>query len=186
MKWIVNYPRNLVIFNAENQCMQEPKNILTAAAAALKLQRMTLELAEQLNGNPAPVVLIGIRNSGMVIAEKVGALLSGHISNPIQVISVSLDKNLPKEVKLSSGIDLNQKQVILIDDVTNSGRTLLYALKPLLEYHPISIQTMVLVERMHKLFPVKPDYVGLSVATTLQEHIEVVVTDREISGAIIR
>lgn len=186
MKSIVIHPRILVIFGTETHRMQHPKNILSAAAASLKLQRMTLELAEQLNGNPAPVVLIGIRNSGMVIAEKVGALLAGHISNPIQVISVALDKNLPTVVSLSSPVTLDQKQVILIDDVTNSGRTLLYALKPLLEYHPISIQTMVLVERMHKLFPVKPDYVGLSVATTLQEHIEVVVTEGEVSGAIIR
>jgi len=58
-------------------------------------------------------------------------------------------------------------------------------LKPLLSFHPKRIQTLVLVERMHKLFPVKPDYVGLSIATTFQDHIQVEVKDGEVLGAYI-
>jgi pyrimidine operon attenuation protein/uracil phosphoribosyltransferase len=74
---------------------------------------------------------------------------------------------------------------VVIDDVANSGKTLLYALKPLLEAHPKSIQTMVLVERMHKLFPVKPDYVGLSLSTTKENHIQVEVMGGELTGAFV-
>ncbi|MFX8624421.1 phosphoribosyltransferase family protein, partial [Acinetobacter baumannii] len=81
--------------------------------------------------------------------------------------------------------DFNDKNVLIVDDVANSGKTLLYALKPLLSFHPKRIQTLVLVERMHKLFPVKPDYVGLSVATTLQDMIIVEVANNEINGAYI-
>jgi pyrimidine operon attenuation protein/uracil phosphoribosyltransferase len=73
--------------------------------------------------------------------------------------------------------------IILIDDVASSGKTMLYALKPFLEMQPKKIETLVLVERTHKTFPVKVDYVGLSVATTLQEHIYVEVTEGEITGA---
>jgi pyrimidine operon attenuation protein/uracil phosphoribosyltransferase len=73
--------------------------------------------------------------------------------------------------------------VILIDDVSNSGKTLLYAIKPFLNSSPKKIQTLVLVERSHNLFPVKPDYVGLSVATTLQEHIYVEVDKGRVKGA---
>lgn len=164
----------------------EPKNyILNKEEAKQKIHRMALELAEELNGDQVPVIIIGIRNSGTVIAEKIGALLKNYISNEIRIISVSMDKSRPVEVTLSEQIDFNGLHVIVADDVTNSGKALLYALKPLLNFHPLSIQTLVLVERMHKLYPVKPDYVGLSVATTLQDHIQVEVVDGEVIGAYV-
>lgn len=165
--------------------MTEKNYILNREVAVQKLNRMALELAEQLSGDTAPVIVIGIRNSGTVIAEKVGALLKGYITNEVKIIFVTMDKTHPTTVTLSEIIDFNNLHVVIADDVTNSGRTLLYALKPLLDFHPKSIQTLVLVERMHKLFPVKPDYVGLSIATTLQEHIQVEVVDGEVLGAYI-
>lgn len=165
--------------------MAEKKYILNREGAGQKLHRIALELAEHVSGDTSPVIIIGIRNSGMVIAEKVGALLKPYISNEIKIISVAMDKTHPTKVELSETIDFNELHVIIADDVTNSGKTLLYALKPLLDFHPKSIQTLVLVERMHKLFPVKPDYVGLSVATTLQEHIQVEVENGEVVGAYV-
>ncbi len=89
------------------------------------------------------------------------------------------------EVFLNREIGFNNQSVILIDDVANSGKTLLYALKPFLNFQPRKIQTLVLVERTHKTFPVQPDYVGLSVATTLEEHIFVELQDDEITGAYL-
>lgn len=159
--------------------------ILNREAAEQKLHRMTLELAESLNGDTEPVVLIGIRNSGTVIAEKIAGLLRNYISNEIKVLALTMDKKHPVEITLSEKTTLDNLHVVMIDDVTNSGRTLLYALKPLLEYFPKSIQTLVLVERMHKLFPINPDYVGLSVATTLQEHIQVEVENGVLTGAYV-
>jgi pyrimidine operon attenuation protein / uracil phosphoribosyltransferase len=163
----------------------EKRQILNAAGAASKLERMVLELAENLSGNDADVILIGVRHSGTVIAEKTGVLLRKYIKNSILVSAVLLDKEHPKEVELADKLSLNDVNVVLIDDVTNSGRTLLYALKPLLNFAPRSIQTFVLVERMHKLFPIKPDYVGLSVATTPQDHIKVETNNGEIIGAVV-
>lgn len=165
--------------------MSERNYILDKAGSARRLHRMALELAEQLNGDTTPVFILGIRNSGTVIAEQIAAHLKQYVSNQIQTASLSLDKTLPKEVEINIEADLNEVHVVIADDVTNSGRTLLYALKPLLEFHPKTIQTLVLVERMHKLFPVKPDFVGLSVATTIQDHIQVEVKDGEIEGAYI-
>lgn len=159
--------------------------ILNREAAEQKLHRITLELAESLNGDTEPVVLIGIRNSGTVIAEKIAGLLRNYISNEIKVLALTMDKKHPVEITLSEKTTLDNLHVVMIDDVTNSGRTLLYALKPLLEYFPKSIQTLVLVERMHKLFPINPDYVGLSVATTLQEHIQVEVENGVLTGAYV-
>jgi pyrimidine operon attenuation protein/uracil phosphoribosyltransferase len=165
--------------------MSEKRYILNQNEAAQKIHRMSLELAENLSGNDAPVILIGIRNSGTTMAEKVGKLLPQYISNSMQIVSIQLDKDHPKDVVLSEQVELNGKNIVIIDDVSNSGRTLVYALKPILEGHPKSIQTMVLVERMHQLFPVKPDYVGLSLATTKEDHIQVEVNDGEIIGAYV-
>lgn len=159
--------------------------ILNASEASSKLERMVLELAENLSGNQAPIVLIGIRNSGTVIAQKAAELLKKYVPNTITTSSVLLDKNFPKEVVLTDSLNLNDVNIVLIDDVINSGRTLLYALKPLLDFMPRTIQTFVLVERMHKLFPVKPDYVGLSVATTPEDHIKVETTNGNITGAVV-
>ena len=163
----------------------EKRSILNGSEASSKLERMVLELAENLSGNQAPIVLIGIRNSGTVIAQKAAELLKKYVPNTITTSSVLLDKNFPKEVVLTDSLNLNDVNIVLIDDVINSGRTLLYALKPLLDFMPRTIQTFVLVERMHKLFPVKPDYVGLSVATTPEDHIKVETTNGNITGAVV-
>ena len=161
------------------------KYILDAPAAMRKIQRMSLEFAEQISGDMTAVVVIGIRNSGMVIAEKVGEALSNILPNKISILSAWLDKQVPAEVNFSQEIDFSNLHILIVDDVANSGRTLTYSLKPLLNFHPKSIRTMVLVERMHKQFPVKPDFVGLSIATTPEQHIQVAVEDNEIKGAFV-
>lgn len=153
--------------------------------AEQKLQRLALEVAEQLSGDEAELVLVAVHNSGMVIAERINFLLKDYLQVPERVLSVMLDKSIPAEIKLSDAKDFNGKNILLIDDVCNSGKTLLYAMKPLLEYHPKRIQILVLVERMNKLFPVKPDYVGLSVATTSENYVKVEVEDGEITGAYL-
>lgn len=165
--------------------MEQKNYILNKEEAGQKLHRMALELAEDLNGDTAPVIIIGIRNNGTIIAERVGFLLKSYVTNEIRIISVSMDKSRPGKVTLSEQLNFDDLHVVIADDITNSGKVLLYALKPLLDFHPKTIQTLVLVERMHKLFPVKPDYVGLSVATTLQDHIQVEVVDGEVTGAYI-
>lgn len=159
------------------------KTILTRIQAEQKLHRMALELAEKLSGNDAPLIIMGIRNNGEVIAAQIAGYLKKYISNPITQLWVEMDKSHPDTIEISEPLDFSGKHVLLVDDVTNSGRTLVYALKPLMNSYPLSIQTLVLVERMHNQFPVKADYVGLSVATTLQEHIQVEVENGEVIGA---
>jgi pyrimidine operon attenuation protein/uracil phosphoribosyltransferase len=165
--------------------MSEKKYILNQVSANQKLHRMALEIAENLSGSEADLILIGVRNSGTLIAEKIAMFLAPYIKNRIINITVSLDKDFPKDVVLSEAIDFTDLNVVLIDDVANSGKTLLYGLKPLMDFYPRTIQTLVLVERMHKLYPVKPDYVGLSVSTTLEDHIQVEESNGEITGAYI-
>jgi pyrimidine operon attenuation protein/uracil phosphoribosyltransferase len=164
--------------------MPDRKYILNKEVAAKKLLRMAYEILEN-NIDEKNVILAGIPQNGSVIAENIQRILSGISSLKTEIISISLDKRHPKEVTLSKKLDLNNQVVIIIDDVVSSGKTLLYALKPFLEYQPKKIQTLVLVERSYKNFPVRPDYVGLSLSTTLQEHIFVEVTGNEVIGAYL-
>ncbi len=159
--------------------------ILTKEVAQRKMERIALEIAEELYGTEDELIIIGITGSGMVIAQEMYALVGTLLTVPVQLISCSLNKKEPGEITYSQSIDFTGKNILLVDDVTNSGRTLIYALKPLLQYHPKRIQTMSLVERMHKSYPIKIDYIGLSIATTLQDHIQVEVENGEVAGTYI-
>jgi pyrimidine operon attenuation protein/uracil phosphoribosyltransferase len=160
----------------------EKNYILSPEVAAKKLKRMAFEILED-NFGETGFVLAGIRENGTVIAQTIGELLKEIAGLHTELISVYLDKKNPKEVTISRVLDFQNQVIILIDDVSNSGKTLLYSTKPFLDANPKKIQTLVLVERSHNAFPVKPDYVGLSVATTLQEHIYVEVEKGRVKGA---
>jgi len=164
--------------------MSDKKYILNAAVAEKKLRRMALEIVER-NYNEPQLILIGIKDHGTVIADKIKDYLKPHFKGEVIVIELGIDKKHPAAVTLSTAMDFNDKIILLIDDVANSGRTMLYALKPLLEQYPKKIQTLALVERTHKTFPLDVDYVGISVSTTLDEHIYVEVENDVIIGAWI-
>ncbi len=149
------------------------------------MHRMALEIIEN-NPDEKEIVLVGIVGGGSIVARNIQQMIARYSPVHTTLLSVSLDKRLPREVTLSEKADLDNKAIILIDDVANSGKTLLYALKPFLDYHPRKVQTLVLVGRSHNSFPVYPDYVGLTLATTLQEHIYVEVEGEIIKGAYLK
>jgi pyrimidine operon attenuation protein / uracil phosphoribosyltransferase len=161
---------------------KDKTQILSKTVAGKKLLRMAYEILEN-NLEEESIVLAGIKENGIVIAKSRQKNLEKISEKKIILITVTLNKKMPADVILDTKLDFNGKVVILIDDVANSGRTMLYALKPFLDFHPKKIQTLILVERSHKKFPVNPDYVGLSISTTLAEHIYVEVEADEISGA---
>jgi pyrimidine operon attenuation protein / uracil phosphoribosyltransferase len=162
----------------------EKKYILSKEVAEKKMRRMAYEILEN-NIEEKEIILAGIRESGSVVARVIQNMLGEISSIKTELITITLDKKQPTDVSLSKIIDFNNKVIVLIDDVSNSGKTLLYALKPFIAFHPKKIQTLVLVERTHTSFPVRPDYVGLSLATTIQEHIFVEVKDEEVAGAYL-
>ena len=162
--------------------MTNKKIILSKDIAEKKLCRMALEVAEQNYGEPQ-LVLVGVKDNGIIIANKIRHYLQEVYKGEVIVASLSLDKKKPALITVEPAIDFNDKVVLLIDDVANSGKTMLYALKPLLEAYPRKIQTLALVERTHKSFPIDLDYVGLSISTTLDEHIAVEVAGTEVMGA---
>src|SRR5580765_5639977 len=137
----------------------EKNYILSPEVAANKLKRMAYEILEN-NFGETSFILAGIRESGTAIAHTIQDLLKEIDGLHTELITVSLDKKNPDEVILSRQPEMGNRVIILIDDVCNSGKTLLYAIKPFLDSKPKKIQALVLVERSHSAFPVKPDYVG--------------------------
>ncbi len=156
--------------------------ILSKEVAHRKLRRMAFQIAED-NEGETELIIAGVNGNGTLLAQNLVRELQQILSIPIQLITIHINKKAPLEVLVDEALDFNDKNIIVVDDVANSGKTLLYALKPFLAFEPKKIQTLVLVERSHKLFSIQPDYVGLSVATTLQEHITVEMEGQEVSGA---
>ena len=158
--------------------------ILTQQVAEKKLRRMAYEILEH-NAGESQLILAGIRDNGSAIARTIQRLLheitDGRLA--VKIIDISLDKRKPREVILSESLPFDDKVIIVVDDVASSGKTLLYAMKPFLDAHPRKIECLVLVGRTHKAFPVHPDYIGLSLSTTLQEHIYVEVDGEDVKGA---
>jgi pyrimidine operon attenuation protein/uracil phosphoribosyltransferase len=162
--------------------MSEKKYILNKEQVARKIQRLAFEIAER-NAGEKELFFIAIKENGVTLAHKISQALKTIADIPLHVLELSLDKRHPKEINISNMPSQEGAVIILIDDVASSGKTMLYALKPLMEIYPKKIQTLVLVERTHKAFPVQINYVGMSVATTLEEHIYVEVANGEINGA---
>lgn len=157
--------------------------ILTAAQIELKLKRMAYEIWEK-NSEEKEIIVVGVEHGGAVVARNIAAILKNISNLKVKFFGLSINKKEPltEDILMDAG-QLNGKIVVLIDDVANSGKTLLYAIKPLLDYTPRSIQIAVLVDRKHKSFPVTPDFIGHSVSTTLQDHIIVTFKGEQITGA---
>ena len=105
------------------------KYLLSKEAAEKKLVRMALEVAER-NYGEQQLVLVGIKESGSLIADKIAAHLKENFSGEVIIVSLLIDKKMPGAITLQPAIDVSNKVVLLIDDVANSGRVMLYALTP--------------------------------------------------------
>ncbi|HXS37670.1 MAG TPA: phosphoribosyltransferase family protein [Flavipsychrobacter sp.] len=150
-----------------------------------KLQRMAYQIWEY-NSNESCVTLVGIEGSGAVVAKSLMQRLQEISPLKIKLVLIKMNKKQPLTDEIQIKENLSDCSVVLVDDVANSGKTLLHALKPLLSFELKKIMIAVLVDRKHKSFPVSPDIVGHSVSTTLQEHIEVESNGDEITAAYLQ
>jgi pyrimidine operon attenuation protein/uracil phosphoribosyltransferase len=155
--------------------------ILDDARIRRKLLRMAWQIWEHNSGSDA-VTLVGIADNGTFFAEKLAAHLRDMSPLRVSILRLDLDKRAPMQSPVVLSGPIEDASLVLVDDVANSGRTLLYALRPLMEASPDKILIAVLLERKHKSFPVAPDIIGQSVATTLQEHIQVSISGNRIEA----
>lgn len=139
-----------------------------------KIRRIAFQIYEN-NVDEKEVILAGIGKNGYVFAKKIKTVLQ-KISeiHPI-LCKVSIDKKNPSsEIQTSiSSDDYKNKSLILVDDVLNSGTTLIYGVKHFLNVPLKQFKTAVLVNRNHKKYPVKADFKGISLSTSLHEHVHV-------------
>ena len=150
--------------------------ILNSKQVSQRLNRLAWQVYEQCS-DEQEIILAGIGKNGWVLAERVGKLVESISPLKTKITRVELNKDFPLEYPISievTAAECKDKTVLVIDDVSNSGKTLMYGVKPFLEFPVRSILTLVLVDRDHNRYPVKTNFVGLSLATTLQEHISVV------------
>ncbi len=150
------------------------KNILLDAdLIQRKLARMAYEIWERYSGEEK-IFFLSIEQGGRAVAESLATQLRSFSPLEVIILPLRMDKKAPlSPAVLPEGTDLSGQSVVLIDDVANSGKTLFYALRPLLAFNLRSLAIAVLVDRRHKSFPITPDVVGIAVATTLEDHIEV-------------
>jgi pyrimidine operon attenuation protein/uracil phosphoribosyltransferase len=154
--------------------MSKKVQILDAAQVQQKLNRLAYEVYEN-NFEEKSLLIVGIEGNGFKVAANLAEKLKEISKMKIKLSKIIIDKEKPwdKEPKADfNEKDYTNKTVVLVDDVMNSGKTLIYAVKLFLDKPVKKLSTVVLVDRSHTRFPVKADFVGLRLSTTLQERIE--------------
>lgn len=164
--------------------MEQRTLILDKTRIDRKLQRMAYQIWEH-NSNEQSVTLVGIHGGGLSVANNLAKRLREISSMQVDVVNIKMNKRNPLSEDITLAEDMGGRSIVLVDDVANSGKTLLYALKPFLNYELKKIMIAVLLDRKHKEYPVSPDIVGHSIATTLQEHIIVEVKGDEVEAAYL-
>jgi pyrimidine operon attenuation protein/uracil phosphoribosyltransferase len=139
------------------------------------IKRIAYQILEN-NSQELEIFLIGIKNNGYVLAELIYHQLRQISNLNIILYSIQINKKDPLK-RIEHNFDLKKmknKSIVLIDDVLNSGRTLLYGVKFLLDIPLSNFNTAVLIDRNHKKYPIKIDFKGISLSTSIEENVSVV------------
>lgn len=149
--------------------------ILTHEQIQHTVKRISYQIYEA-NVNEKEIIIAGIEGGGLNFAKKIAAVLKKITDAQIVLCKINMDKKNP----LASGVNTSiaeeaykDKSIVLVDDVLNSGTTLIYGVHHFLKTPIKQLKTAVLVNRNHKKYPIKADYKGISLSTSLNEHIRV-------------
>jgi len=156
--------------------VEKVNRVLDAVQVNQKITRIAYEIFEN-NFKEKTIIIAGIDGQGFLLARQVAAELSKIAPIKIRIVKVSLDKLSPQQSDVTldaENKEIRKKCVVLVDDVLNTGRTLAYGMKPFLTIEVKKIEVAVLVNRSNTLFPITPTYTGYELATTLTDHVEVV------------
>jgi pyrimidine operon attenuation protein/uracil phosphoribosyltransferase len=140
-----------------------------------KIKRIAYQIYETF-AEEDEIILAGIAANGYILAQQISAVLQTISDLKISVCEVKIDKTNPfKKITTSIAPEAySNKGIVLVDDVLNSGTTLIYGVKHFLDMPLKKFKTAVLVDRNHKKFPVKADFKGISLSTSSKEHVQVV------------
>jgi len=151
-----------------------------------KIRRIALQILES-NIDEPKIILAGISKSGFLIAQKLKEAIVDYSDVNITLCEVYINKKeLLHDVTVS--IDLKEytnQSVVLVDDVLHSGATLIYGVKHFLNVPLKQLKTAVLINRNHKKFPIKADFKGLSLSTSINEHVEIIFENNTAQAVLI-
>ncbi|AUC84356.1 phosphoribosyltransferase [Polaribacter sp. ALD11] len=139
-----------------------------------KIKRIAYQIYES-NSSEKEVVIAGIIGNGFTFSKRIAAVLEEISTIKVTLCEVVVNKKKPLlPITTSISVDAyKNKPLILVDDVLNSGTTLIYGIKHFLEVPLKRFKTAVLVNRNHKKYPVKADFKGISLSTSIKEHVQV-------------
>ena len=154
--------------------------ILSNQEIIYKIRRIAYQIYEN-NTASKEIIIAGITDNGFILAKRIKVVLDSISDIETILCEVHIDKEQPRnEIKTSLTVkEYKNKSLVLVDDVLNSGTTLMYAVKHFLDVPLKQFKTAVLVNRNHKKYPIKADFKGISLSTSLQEHISVEFTKKD-------
>ncbi len=158
------------------------------------LDRISLEIVER-NHGVTGLSIIGIHTGGVFLAQRIKqkieereetTLPTGNVDITLYRDDWSLISQNPIVKKSDIGFLLEDKRVILVDDVVFTGRTIRAAMDAIMDYgRPLSIQLAVLVDRGGRELPIQPDYIGMSVSPAPNERVDVLLSEKDDRDAVV-
>ncbi len=143
-----------------------------------KIKRISLEILED-NIDQKKLILFGVSKNGKIIAKKIIALIKKYYKIDLELIGVEIVLNSKNVLKFDKSFRVNNRSVIIVSDVSQSAKTLQLIISSLMPQDPFKIKTAVMVNRDHSLFPVKINFSGLNLSTSVNEHVDVSVNKDE-------
>lgn len=143
-----------------------------------KIKRISLEILED-NIDQEKLILFGVSKNGKIIAKKIIALIKKYSKIDLEIIGVEIVLNSKNVLKFDKSFKVNNRSVIIVSDVSQSAKTLQLIISSLMFQDPFKIKTAVMVNRDHSLFPVKINFSGLNLSTSVNEHVDVSVNKDE-------
>lgn len=148
--------------------------ILNNQQIQYKLTRISYQIFEE-NIDEECINIIGIKNGGYILAKKICDILLTIFNKKTNLNFIEIDKKT-FEIKNYDFIieKLENKNIIIIDDVLNTGKTIAYVISYILKMNLNSLKVAILIDRSYKKFPIKCDYKGMSIYTSFFDTIDVV------------
>ena len=137
-----------------------------------KIKRISLEILED-NIDQKKLILFGVSKNGKIIAKKIIALIKKYSKIDLELIGVEIDINSNNVLKFDKIFKVNNRSLIIVSDVSQSAKTLQLIISSLMSHDPFKIKTAVMVNRDHSLYPVKINFSGLNLSTSVNEHVDV-------------
>tara|TARA_S200000501_G_scaffold370734_1_gene412453 strand:- start:454 stop:951 length:498 start_codon:yes stop_codon:yes gene_type:complete len=164
----------------------DKKKILDNTLVKKKIIRISLQIIES-NIDEKEIIIAGIEKKGFIFAKRISNEIKKKSNIETKLCSITVNKKNPMDkifISLKTN-DYENKSVVIVDDVLNSGSTLIYAVKYFLNTKLKKLKTAVLVDRNHKKYPIKADFKGLSLSSSVQNHVEVEINEKEINAYLI-